>query len=299
MDRDLLAHLPIVVAVARCGGFAAAAATLNMSPSAVSHAVRAVEDRLGQPLFARTTRSVALTEAGERIIGAIGPALDAISDAVEALAADQGVVTGLLKINAPRIALEMGVTPILAKLAWQHPRLTVEVQSNDGYVDIVAEGVDAGVRLGDAVQQDMITVRLTKPFKAILVVSPAYIDAKGTPKTIGDLHQHNCIGFRLISTGGRYDWELNDRGKLVSVKVAGTAMVTDPTYVRELALAGAGIGYIYEPLVRREIREGKLKWLLASAAIEEDGLFLYYPKRASMAPKLRAFIDTARALAPK
>ncbi len=295
MDRDLLGHLPVIICVARHRGFAAAAAELGMSPSAVSHAVRTVEDRIGEPLFARTTRSVSLTESGARLLAGVSTALDDIGKAIEGLAADRGEVTGLLRINAPRIALDMALTPILAKLAWQHPRLTVEVHANDAFVDIVAQGFDAGVRLGEAVQQDMIAVRLTRPFKAILVASKDYIAARGAPKTIGDLHDHNCIGFRLTGSGGVYDWELNDDGKLVEVRTSGTTLVTDASHARDLALAGIGIAYIFEPLVRRHIREGRLKWILPQTAIEEDGLYLYYPRRASLAPKLRAFVDVAKA----
>jgi DNA-binding transcriptional LysR family regulator len=298
MDRDLLSHLPIVISVARHRGFAPAAANLGMSPSAVSHAVRTVEDRLGEPLFARTTRSVSLTEAGRRFLAGIAPALDDIDTTIEGLAADRGEVKGLLRINAPRVALQMAVTPILAKLAWQHPRLAVEVHTNDAFVDIVAEGFDAGIRLGASVQQDMIAMRLTKPFKAILVASQTYIEAKGAPKALADLQDHNCIGFRLIRSGGVYDWELKQGDRDISVKTSGTSIVTDATYARDLALAGIGIAYIFEPLVRRDIREGRLKWLMPQCAIEEDGLFLYYPRRASLAPKLRAFIDAMRSLGP-
>ena len=147
MDRNLLGHLPILISVARNSGFAAAAAELGMSPSAVSHAVRTVEDRLGQPLFARTTRSVSLTELGRIFSAAAGSAIDDIAKATENLTADRGEVTGLLRINAPRIALEMALTPILVKLAWRHPRLTVEVHADDAFVDIVARGFDAGIRL--------------------------------------------------------------------------------------------------------------------------------------------------------
>jgi DNA-binding transcriptional LysR family regulator len=137
MERDLLSHLPVVVSVARHRGFAPAAAALGMSPSAVSHAVRTVEDRLGEPLFARTTRSVALTEAGTRFVASVEPALADIDKAVEDVAAERGEVTGLLRINTVRVALGMALTPILSKLAWQHPRLTVEVYSDDALVDIV------------------------------------------------------------------------------------------------------------------------------------------------------------------
>jgi DNA-binding transcriptional LysR family regulator len=266
-----------------------------MSPSAVSHAVRAVEDRLGEPLFARTTRSVSLTESGTRFLGNVAPALADIDKAAEGLAAERGEVTGLLRINAPRIALDMALTAILARLARAHPRLTVELHAQDALVDIVAQGFDAGIRLGEAVQQDMIALRLTPPFEAILVASKAYLKANGTPRAVADLHRHNCIGFRLIGSGAIYDWELRDGEKIVEIRTAGTVLVTDATHARELALAGVGIAYIFEPLVRRHLREGRLKQILPLAAIEEGGLFLYYPRRASLAPKLRAFIDAAKA----
>jgi DNA-binding transcriptional LysR family regulator len=296
MDRDLLGHLPVVINVARHRGFAPAAAALGMSPSAVSHAVRTIEDRLGEPLFARTTRSVSLTEAGARFLATVEPALADIDKAAEGLSADRGEVAGLLRINTVRVALDMALTPILAKLAWQHPRLTVEVYSDDALVDIVERGFDAGIRLGEMVQQDMVAMRLTRPFKVIVVASPAYLDAKGVPKTIGDLHRHNCIGMRFVGSGGIIDWELTDGKKITAVKTSGTALVTDPTHALELALAGVGIAYTVEPLARRHIREGRLRWLLPQGAIEHDGLFLYYPRRASLAPKLRVFIEAARVI---
>src|SRR5262245_7804621 len=296
MDRDLLSHLPVVVAVARQRGFAPAAAELGLSPSAVSHAVRTVEDRLGAPLFARTTRSVSLTEGGAEFLASVESALGDIGKAAEVLTAEAGKVTGLLRINAPRIVLDMALTPVLAKIAWQHPKLTVEIFANDARVDIVAQGFDAGIRLGEAVQQDMIAVRLTQPFNAILAASQAYLEAKGTPKTIADLHGHNCIGYRFVGSGGIFEWELIDGKRITTIKTSGTVLVTDATHALELALAGVGIVYTLEPLARRHIREGRLKWLMPQTAVRQDGLFLYYPHRASMAPKLRAFIDVAKAV---
>jgi DNA-binding transcriptional LysR family regulator len=294
MDRDLLGHLPIIVRVARHRSFAAAAAELRMSPSAVSHAVRTVEDRLAIPLFARTTRSVSLTEAGVRFLAGVEPALADIHQAIERLTAERGEVTGLLRINALRVVLDMALIPILATLARQHPRLTVEINADQTLVDIVAQGFDAGIRLRRAVQQDMVTTRLTRSFKAILVASRDYLDAKGTPKSVADLQQHNCIGLRLGESGAIFEWELIDRKKPVMVKTSGTALVTDTMQALSLALAGVGIAYVAEPLARRYLREGSLTWLLPQSATEYDGLFLYYPKRASLAPKLRAFIDVAK-----
>jgi DNA-binding transcriptional LysR family regulator len=294
MDRDLLGHLPIIVCIARHRSFAAAAAELRMSPSAVSHAVRTVEDRLATPLFARTTRSVSLTEAGSRFLAGLEPALADIHQAIERLTAERGEVTGLLRINTLRVVLDMALIPILATLARQHPRLTVEINADQTLVDIVARGFDAGIRLRRAVQQDMVTTRLTGSFKAILVASRDYLDARGTPKSVGDLQQHNCIGLRLGESGAIFEWELIDRKKPVVVRTSGTALVTDTMQALSLALAGVGIAYVAEPLARRYLREGSLKWLLPQSAAEYDGLFLYYPKRASLAPKLRAFIDVAK-----
>jgi DNA-binding transcriptional LysR family regulator len=294
MNRELLAHLPIVVAVARRGGFAAAAAHLGMSPSAVSHAVKTVEDGVGLPLFVRTTRSVAVTEMGGAFMASVEPALTAIEETIERIRAAKGKVTGLLRLNAPRVSLSIAITPVIAAMAARFPDLTVEVTSDDGLVDIVAGGFDAGVRLGEMIAEDMIAVRLTPPFRAIMVAAPSYLEAKSAPKSIADLRQHNCIGFRLVSTGAVYAWDLKNGETDLSVQVAGTARVSDPMYARELALAGVGIAYVFEPLVRTDIREKRLRWLLPSASVEETGLFLYFPRRAADMPKLRAFIDTSR-----
>lgn len=292
--RDLLAHFPIVLAVARLRGFAAAAKALNMSPSAVGHAVRQVEERVGEPLFYRTTRSVALTEAGQRFVSTIGPSLSAIEESLDALRAARGAVTGLLRISASRVAALMCLTPVLRDLSGRHPALTVEVHANEAFVDIVADGFDAGIRLGEAVQQDMVAVRLTPPFQAILVASPAYLAAQGTPATIEDLHRHNCIGFRRLGARSLYAWDLQSKGKDVQVEVSGSVVVTDATYGRDLALAGVGIAYIFEPLVRADLARGDLRQVMAETTIEEDGLFLYCPRRAALQPKMRALIEAVR-----
>jgi DNA-binding transcriptional LysR family regulator len=294
MDRDLLTHFPVVLTVARRGGFAAAAAALNMSPSAVSHAVKSVESRLGQPLFVRTTRSVALTEAGASFVAAIGPALATVEESVERVRAAKGQVAGLLRLNTPRIALPLAVTPIIAAMSELFPDLTIEVTCDEGLVDIVAGGFDAGVRLGEMIAQDMVAVRLTPPFQAILVAAPVYLEARGIPRSIADLARHNCIGYRLISSEAVYAWDLKDRGRDVSVSVSGSVRVTDSHYARELALIGVGIAYVFEPMVREDLQAGRLRRVLPAASIDEPGLFLYFPRYASETPKLRAFIDTAR-----
>ncbi|MDQ0394864.1 LysR family transcriptional regulator [Labrys monachus] len=295
MDRDLLAHLPIVLTVARRGGFASAAAALNMSPSAVSHAVKAVEDRLGQPLFVRTTRSVALTEAGASFVASVGPALATVEESVERVRSAKGQVAGLLRLNMPRLALPLAITPAIVAMSRLYPDLTIEITADESLVDIVADGYDAGIRLGEMIAQDMIAVRLTPPFQAVTVAAPSYLEERGVPDAIADLAGHNCIGYRLISSGAAYAWDLQDEdGRAVSVAVSGSVRVTDSLYARELALQGVGIAYVFEPLVREDLSAGRLRRVLPAASIEEPGLFLYFPRNSSGVPKLRAFIDTLR-----
>lgn len=297
MDRLLLTHLPSVLAVARLRNFGRAATELGLQPSAVSHAVRMAEQHLGTPLFARTTRSVALTEEGAAFVQSAQRAFEEIDAAAERVRAGQREVTGLLRVNAPRVALRMGLTPVLAEMARRHPRLTTEIVIDDALVDVVDRGFDAGIRLGEMVAQDMVAVRLTPPCRVIMVASPAYLGAHGRPATIADLVKHNCIGFRLLASGAVYDWELQQHGKDMRVAVSGTVRVSDTTYARELALAAVGVAYVFEPLVRGDLAEGTLVELLPEAAITESGLFLYFPPRAAEARKLRALIDVVRSVA--
>ncbi|ESZ68582.1 transcriptional regulator [Mesorhizobium sp. L103C119B0] len=294
MDRDLLSHLPVIVAVARRGGFALAAAELGMSPSAVSHAVRLVEERIGQPLFARTTRSVSLTEAGKALVETAAPALQDIADRMDRIRAIKGRPSGLLRLNVPNIAVPLAVTPVVAAMAERYPDVTIELLTDQGLVDIVGEGFDAGIRLGEMIAQDMVTVRLTPPFNAVIVASPAYVGRHGRPRGVADLSDHNCIDYRLVRSGALYRWDLTEDGQDVVAETKGTVIVTDSLAAIDLALAGVGLTYVFEPLVRAELAAGRLVQILPQTAIEEPGLFLYFPRRASMAPKLRAFIDTAQ-----
>ncbi|MBW8733011.1 MAG: LysR family transcriptional regulator [Asticcacaulis sp.] len=294
MDRNLLPHLPVVAAVARHSSFARAAAELQMSPSSVSHAVRMVETHLGQPVFVRTTRSVRLTDAGQALLDAVEPGLAYLSEVSERLRADRGQVSGTLRLNVPRVSLPH-LTPLLLRMAEMHPGLTVEVVADEALTDIVGQGFDAGVRLGNMIAQDMIAVRLTPPFSAIMVASPAYIARKGAPQSIAELQTQACIGYRLLASGGIYDWDLSDNGHDVTVRVSGPVRVTDGLYARELGLAGLGIAYVFEPHVRDDLACGRLVHVLPETAIEEPGFFLYFPERQRHAPKLRALLDLIHA----
>jgi DNA-binding transcriptional LysR family regulator len=299
MDRDLLGHLPIILAVARRKSFVAAAAELGMGASAVSHSVRLVEERLGVPLFARTTRSVALTEAGTALVASAAPALQEINERVERIRSVKGRAAGHLRLNVPRLALAMVMTPIVREMSERFPDVTVEICADDAIANIVEEGFDAGIRLGEMIAEDMVAVRLTPPFKAIVVASADYLSRRGRPRTIGDLKNHNCIAYRLIRSGALYRWELRHDGREVEVDTTGSTVINDPMYARDLALAGVGLAFVMEPVVRAEIAAGRLTEVLPKATNEWPGLFLYYPERASLAPKLRAFIDTVRDVARK
>jgi DNA-binding transcriptional LysR family regulator len=297
MDRDILLHLPVLAAVARLRSFARAASELGMSPSAVSHSVRLVEERIGMPLFARTTRSVSLTESGERFLARAVPALAEISEAIASSQASRGMITGTLRINAPNLALHMVLTDLIAAISARHPDLVVEVTTDEGLSDIVAEGFDVGIRLGEMIAEDMVAVRLTPPFQAILVAAPEYLSRVGTPESLADLHKHNCINYHRKTAGGTYAWDMHDGTSEVRLAVAGTVSVSESMFAIELALASVGIAYVFEPLVRKYLRDQRLRQLLPEAAVEEAGLFLYFPRRSAQAPKLRVLIDEARKIA--
>ncbi|WP_235830298.1 LysR family transcriptional regulator [Algihabitans albus] len=286
-----------MLTVARRGGFASAAAELGISPSAVSHAVKTVEQRMGVQLFARTTRNVALTEAGHRFVEATAPALKSLSDSFDLLRADQGRVAGLLRLNVPRVAQPLCITPVLPEMARRYPDLRVEIYSDDTMANIVTDGFDAGVRLGNMIAQDMVAVRLTPPLRIIIVATPSYLAARGTPEDLADLQRHNCVTYRMPS-GGVYRWNLQDKGVELALETPGSVVINDFVYARDLALSGLGLVYIFEPLVAEDLAAGQLVEVLPDKGIQEDGLFLYFPQRAQQTPKLRAFIETARALLP-
>ncbi|MEP3112249.1 LysR family transcriptional regulator [Nisaea sp.] len=293
MQRDILPHLPVILAVARRGGFAAAAKELGMSASAVSHSVRFVEDRLGLPLFARTTRSVSLTDWGQLLVDTTGPSISGIDEALERLKSAQGKVSGLLRLTVARPFVPMVVTPVVKEMLPRYPELRVEIAVDKRLVDIVAEGFDAGIRLGGSIEQDMKVFRLKPPFRTIVAASPSYIERYGEPASIEDLENHNCMSYRN-SSGRVYDWELESGTGEVRVPSNGNLVLNDLTIGLDFALEGLGIIYIFEPWIEEELADGRLVELLPEASVEETGLFLYFPESAGNNPKLRAFIDTAK-----
>ncbi len=280
--------------VAEHRGFTAAAAALGVSPSAISQAVRHLEARLGIRLLNRTTRSLSLTEAGEAYLSRIGPALSEVLDAGEQLHALQGRPSGVLRLNAARISIAMVLQPLLAGFLKAYPGVEVELTNDEGYVDIVERGFDAGVRIGESVQKDMVAVPLGGPLAVAVVGSPDYFERYPVPRHPSDLVRHNCVRFRFSGSGAIYKWELEVDGRDVEYELSGNLTISDSMFSIEAALEGIGLAYTFEQLVLPHIRAKRLKRVLTSFSPTYPGFYLYYPSRRQQPPKLKAFVDYVR-----
>lgn len=285
--------LPAFLAVAEHRSFTMAAARLGLSPSAVSQIVRALEDRVGTALFSRTTRSVALTEAGELFLAQVRPAMAEIDASFSMLDSYASRPSGLLRINASRGVLPFLLEPLEAFLA-QNPDVEAELFADDGLSDIVREGFDAGIRMGEMLQPDMIAVRLSPPFRFVVAATPAYLAAAPALDRPEDLAAHRCIRFRMTSSGRIATLSFQRGGQAFEVTVAGRLIVNDTPAMMAAVLGGMGLAQIAEPLVAEHVAAGRLLTVLDGYAAETPGLFLYYPKRNTLVPKLRAFVDFVR-----
>jgi DNA-binding transcriptional LysR family regulator len=294
IDRDTLGLLPTFLAVAETASFTAAAARLGVSASAASQSVRLLEQKLGHPLFRRTTRSVSLTEEGESLLRRAHPALRELGLALEIAASARRKPSGLLRLNVPRAAMPMVIEPILPVMRERYPDLAIEIYAEDASIDIVEQGFDAGIRVGNMTSPDMISVNVSAPMTAILVASPRYIERRGQPRSVGDLQQHECIGYRMGGSKRLYDWQLMDGKTEVTVAVPSPIIINDSLFTLSLALSGFGIGYIFDALAQPYLDDGTLVQVLPKAAIKEPPLAVYFPRYANEQPKLRAFIDVAR-----
>lgn len=281
--------------VAEHRGFSAAAAALEVSPSALSQAIRQLEARLGVRLLNRTTRSVSLTEAGEAYLSRIGPALGDVLDASEQLHALQGRPSGVLRINAARISIAMVLQPLLAGFLEAHPGVQIELANDEGYVDIVERGFDAGVRLGESVQKDMVAVPLGGPVSVAIVGSPAYLKRHPAPIHPSELVHHNCVRFRFSGSGAIYKWELQVDGRLVEYDVGGSLTISDSLFSTEAASEGLGLAYTFGQLARPYLRTRRLRQVLTEFSPTFPGFYLYYPSRRQQPAKLKAFVDYALA----
>ena len=297
MNAAPFAQLQSFLAVARLRSFSGAARELGVSRSAVSYSVRQLEDRLRVALLTRTTRSVALTDAGRRLVETAGPGLGQALAALANAAAEPGEAVGRLRLSAPRMAVPFVINPVLPAFRARHPRVEVEVDVEDRFVDIVAEGYDAGVRLSESIERDMVQVRLTDAFRFVVVGAPSYLERHGTPEKPQDLLRHECITFRARTTGALYAWELERGRKTWRVPVRAGVVTGDSEVMLSLAESGAGLAYVFEPSVQEPLRSGRLKVVLEAYAPTVPGFFLYFPSHAQRSPPLRLFIEAAKELA--
>ncbi|CAM4405069.1 LysR family transcriptional regulator [Corallococcus exiguus] len=292
--------LTVFVTVARRRSFTQAAKELGVSSSAVSQAVRQLEEKLGQALLARTTRSVSLTEAGQRLLDEAGPGLQSALAALEHLAAGETPeMTGSLNLSVPAFSVPIAVEPVLPRFVAAHSHVRIHVSVQDGFVDIVKEGYDAGIRLSEAVQRDMVQVRLTPAFRFLVVGAPAYFERHGAPRHPRDLGSHTCLGYRAPSTGLPYHWEFEQGTKELTVPVKGPLTSDSASLLMNMAREGLGLTYVAEIQAAAALRSGALRPVLEDWAPLVPGLFLYYPHRARASRPLRAFIELARELLPR
>src|SRR5215471_1272901 len=278
------------LSVAKHRNFRKAAAELGVTPSAISQAVRTLEARIGAALFIRTTRSVGLTEAGERFFSRAKPAFEELVAASE-VAGDLGQrPAGLLRLSVPRAVVPILLEPLIASFCQAYPDIELEIAASEELVDLAAEGFDAGIRLGQFIAADMVVVRLTPPFPFVVVGSPDYLRERKRPERIDDLRQHACLRMRR-SNGSIAPWPFVDGNKAVVAIVSGPFIAHDYPTLLGAAIQGVGLAQVPGPLTTAPISDGRLQALLTPFAATLPGIFLYYPGRRQVLPKLRAFID--------
>jgi DNA-binding transcriptional LysR family regulator len=294
MRREDLGDLLNLLAVVEEGGFTRAAAKLGLSQSALSHAIRRLEERTGVRVLSRTTRSVALTEAGERLLEAIRPAFAEIAGGLDALARARGRPAGILRISASEHAARTVLWPAVNKIVTEYPEISVEINVDSGWTDIVAERFDAGVRLGESLAKDMIAIRIGPPLRMAAVASPAYFAARGQPMSPDDLSRHACINLRLASAGGLYAWEFSNGGRNLRARVAGQLTFNRTSLMLEAARAGRGIAFVIEDQTTPDLASGALVRVLEDWCEPFEGYHLYFPSRRQQSPALAVLIEALR-----
>ncbi|MBK7400370.1 MAG: LysR family transcriptional regulator [Myxococcales bacterium] len=294
MIEDPLAGLSLFVNVARRRSFTAAAKAMGVSPSAASQAITALERRLAVRLLQRTTRSVGLTEAGARFLARLEPALGDVRSAFETLEGLRDRPAGTLRLDVSRAACRRFVEPRLAEFLAAYPDIRLDVVVEDGLSDIVASGCDAGIRLGESLDREMVAVPIGGDERIAVVGSPSYFAARGKPKHPRELHAHACIEYRRVTAGSVYRWEFTEDGKDFEVEVHGRVVCSDAQLMTRAAVDGVGLAYLLESMVEEELASRALVRVLGDFCPPFAGYFLYYPSRAHVAPKLRALIDFLR-----
>ena len=294
MGRPSLDDLAAFVAVARSRNFTRAAAALGTSTSNLSHTVRRLEARLGYRLLQRNSRSVSATEAGQALLATLLPALESIDGTLDALDQARDRVSGTLRLTATRQAYEAVVRPVLPAFAAEHPDVTVEVLVDTAYRDVIADRFDAGIRLGEKLEQDMIGLKVGPALSMAVVASPDYLARSGAIRHPDDLTAQRCINYRMVTAGTLYAWEFERDGGSLEVRVSGPLTFNEPDLMLGAALDGLGVGYLLDHEVAPYIANRRLVRLLADWTPSFPGFHLYYPSRRQMRPVLAAFLDAVR-----
>jgi DNA-binding transcriptional LysR family regulator len=292
LPRDL-SSLSTFLLVAEERSFTRAAKRQGVSPSAVSHSMRALEEEVGVRLLARTTRSVALTEAGEQLLSRLRPALADVGETLEEISGGRDKAAGRIRLLLPRLAVSSVLSPKLGKLSREYPDLILDVTTDDSRRDIVAEGFDAGIHFGEYIQKDMIAVRVSPDLRPAIVGSPEYLESHPRPKLPRDLLLHRCINFRHGSAG-LYRWEFEKGKKSLSVAVSGSLIVDDLELVIRGAVEGVGLAYVTEQDVAKYLADGTLVPVLQDWCQPYPGFFIYYPSRRQKTAALSALVSTLR-----
>lgn len=294
MRRDDLVDLNAFVAVAEERSFTRAAARLGTSQSALSYRIRKLEERLGIRLLARTTRSVLPTQAGERLLGSLRPAFDGIAAELTALTELRAQPAGTIRITASDHAARVILWPAVKRLVADYPDIQVEISRDAGFVDIIAERFDAGIRLSEQVAKDMVAVRIGPDLRMAAVAAPSYFARRPPPQTPQDLAGHNCINMRMQRAGGFYAWEFEQDGREIRVRVDGQLAFNDGDLILDAARSGLGIAYLPDDHVDQDIAKGKLVRVLDRFCPPFPGYHLYYPSRRQNSPAFALLVDALR-----
>lgn len=283
------------IAVARRASFSAAARDLGVSASALSQSVKRLEDHLSVALLQRGSKPIGLTEAGQRLLDAAGPALDQAWAGVDTLRdAKSGEISGAVKLSVPTVAVPLILERVIPAFARRYPKAMVDVRVEDGLTDIVAEGLDAGIRLRHALERDMISARLHGACRLVVAAAPSYLARRGAPERLDDLLTHDCIGIRFSSNSSPYVWRLGVGDAQRKIPVQGPIISNDRYLSRLMAVEGLGLYMGLDVFIAAELARGDLQIVLERYARPVEGMFLYFPSRAQVSPALRAFIEVAR-----
>ncbi len=294
MRREDLGSLAMFLAVAEERNFTRAAARLGVSQSALSHSMRRLEAKLGLRLLTRTTRSVAPTVAGERLLETLRPALDDIDDKLASLTELRERPAGTIRITASKHAAQTILWPVIKRVTAENPDIEIELSVDASLVDIVADRFDMGVRLGERLEKDMIAVRIGPRLRMAAVAAPAYLATHGTPATPHELAQHRCINLRMVSAGNLYAWEFEKDGRELKVKVEGQLVLSDVDFLIDAAVSGRGIAFMIEDHAAPQIADGTLVRVLEDWCEPFDGHYLYYPSRRQPSPAFSLLLEALR-----